>query len=382
MNKQKFSFFAASTPGLETVCENKAQSLGLKEVHITPGGIVFAGDLKTVYKANLCFRTASRILVRIAEFHAAHMAELHKKSSKIPWEIFINTNNAIDVRAVCRKSKIYHSKGAAERVAQGIADRLKLSALPSFGEGAPNEEGGKTAVLVRLERNICTLSLDTSGAHLHRRGYRLSAGQAPLRETLAASVLLACGWSVDSETLMDPMCGSGTLAIEGALIASHTPPGFYRNFAFENAPFFDRDSYEEIKANLQSKIIKPKKPITASDRNKNAIKAASSNAQNAKVDSLVELEVQDIHDIKPIQKETFIICNPPYGKRISASHEINRIFSTLNRLASESEKTYLTIVTPDIKQAASAGINFKNQSEWFPNGGIRVKMLSTKASIS
>jgi putative N6-adenine-specific DNA methylase len=283
----------------------------------------------------------------------------------------------VDVRATCRKSKIYHSEAAAERVAKGIADRLKLSTLPTFGEGAPDEAGGNTSVMVRLDRDHCTVSLDTSGAHLHRRGYRLHAGAAPLRETLAAAMLMMSGWSPDKEGLIDPMCGSGTLPIEAALLAARIPPGILRTFAFETAPFYDRSVFEETRDRVRRGIRAAACPIFASDIDETAVGNTIANATRAGVAPYIETARRDAAELQGTEENCLVICNPPYGKRVGERRNLRDLYHTLGERLLQMKSARLAMVTADPTFAAAVGVPFVSVSTPFPNGGIRVRLYMT-----
>jgi putative N6-adenine-specific DNA methylase len=372
------TLFAAAPPGLEPVLFAEIKALGFENGKASAGGVSFTGDFEVLCNANLRLRTAARVLLRVGQFFAAHVSELHKKSSKIPWENFVSKTTAIDVRASCRKSKIYHSEAAAQRVAQGIADRLRLTDLPTFGEGGPDEEGGKTCVMVRLDRDHCTLSIDTTGAHLHRRGYRLHTGVAPLRENLAAAVLYMSGWSPETETLIDPMCGSGTIPIEGALIASNTPPGIFRSFGFESLPFFESAIFEETKARLRSHITSPALPIMASDISDEAVRSTVANAERAKAASYIEVSQQDVVHMKRPAGDCLVLTNPPYGKRIGERRKLRGFYRSLADTVRRLERTQLAIISDDVSLFTDRDMGFESASAPFPNGGIRVQLFSTK----
>ena len=225
--------FAVSAPGLEPYTALELRQLDLlpdesgKELISTwqapgteddlSGGVAFEGNLRSVYLANLWLRSANRVLLRLGDFQAAAFSELRKKASRLPWEHYLTPGRAVSLRVTCHKSRLYHSDAVAERVAGAIGDRLgKPVRVVKFDEQA--EQPKSQLILVRLVHDRCTISIDSSGALLHRRGYRLAIAKAPLRETLAAGLLIASGWQPASP-LLDPFCGSGTIPIEAALLA-------------------------------------------------------------------------------------------------------------------------------------------------------------------
>ena len=228
--------FAVSAPGLKPFLRGELEGLGLA---ILPeasnaeeetswaadqgGGVEFRGSLADIYRANLHLRTATRVLLRLGEFRAVAFYELHKKARRLDWARYLKPGQPVALRVTCHKSRLYHSDAVAERVAAAIGEQVGQPALlQPFDE---EEEAAQVQlVVVRFFHDECTISLDTSGASLHRRGYRLATAKAPLRETLAAGILLAAGWDAASP-LLDPFCGSGTIPIEGALMAAAPRPG-------------------------------------------------------------------------------------------------------------------------------------------------------------
>ncbi len=225
--------FAVSAPGLEAFTANELRGLGLAAslpatqagagMDEESGGVAFEGGQREIYRANLWLRTASRVLVRLGEFSAVNFQELRKKAGRLEWERFLIPGQAVTLRVTCRKSRLYHSDAVAERLAGAIGDRLGKPPVlePQLAQNLPGElpEGQQAPVLIvaRLLHDRCTISVDSSGELLHRRGYRLASAKAPLRETLAAGMLLAAGWE-PAAALIDPFCGSGTIPIEAALM--------------------------------------------------------------------------------------------------------------------------------------------------------------------
>ena len=214
MSETPLAAFAACAPGLEPYLEHELRQLGVGDVRRLAGGVEFAAGLVDVYRANLHLRTAGRVLVRLGHFHAEEFWELEKRAARLEWERYLAPGQPVDVRATCHKSRLYHSDAVAERVARAIGERLGRPAelrLPAQDELA----GEVQLVNVRLDHDECTLSLDSSGELLHRRGYRLETAKAPLRENLAAGLLIAAGWaaavqqppSQDAVPLLDPFCG-------------------------------------------------------------------------------------------------------------------------------------------------------------------------------
>ena len=230
--------FAVIQPGLEDLCaaELAALDLGPRTPH--PGGVAFSGEIADVARANLHLGVATRVLARVGEFRAPGFPELHARAARLAWERFIPGGSAprVLVHVNAHKSRLYHTAAIAERVAKGLGERLGVApelrtAADDDDDREPGPERPPTRIFVRLERDRCTVSVDSSGEPLHRRGYRLAVAKAPLRPTLAAALLRAVDWN-PGEPLLDPMCGSGTLVLEAARRACGRPPGADRGFAF------------------------------------------------------------------------------------------------------------------------------------------------------
>src|SRR6476661_1282703 len=224
--------FASTALGLESIAAGELKSVGVRGKQET-GGVAFSGDLGRLYRANLWLRTASRVLVRLGRFHASTFYELERRSRKLPWTEFLPREGTVNVRATCRKSRLYHSDAVAARVLGAIAaaapagirvQQSRAGAGEDGDEELVDEPGSSQLFVVRIVHEQVEISADSSGELLHRRGYRKEVAKAPLRETLAAAMVLASGWR-RSERLRDPMCGSGTIPIEAALIARNIAPG-------------------------------------------------------------------------------------------------------------------------------------------------------------
>ena len=334
------SFFAVSAPGLEVFTTLEMRRLGLLPAAAPadsaaalpvaePGGMAFEGTRKELYRANLNLRSANRVLVRLGTFYAASFSELHQTASRLPWERYLGPGQSVAVRVTCHKSKLYHSDAVAERIVKAISDKLgKVSPLrkPADDEA----ENPVLLIIVRLVRDQCTVSIDSSGELLHRRGYRQAVAKAPLRETLAAGMLLASGWDMRSP-LLDPFCGSGTIAIEAALMARGLAPGRNRRFAFMNWPGFDAQIWKNILAeSLPTPRVAP--IIQASDRDEGAVRMARENAQRAGVADAIQFTCQAVSAIQPPNEPGWVVTNPPYGLRVSEGNDLRNLYAQLGNV--------------------------------------------------
>ncbi len=381
--------FAVSAPGLEPFTAQELGQLGLRalpfsclpghftkkrEVDDEAGGVEFEGTLRDVYRANLHLRTASRVLVRLGAFYSAGFPELRRKASHLSWEDYLSVGQAVAIRVTCHKSRLYHQRAVAERVAGAIGDRLgKLPVVQRFSEEADDLP---RLIIVRLVGDHCTISADSSGGLLHRRGYRLAITKAPVRETLAAGMLLASGWD-RSFPLIDPFCGSGTIPIEAALLARGIPPGRWRKFAFMEWPNFDVKTWERVLADAE-KSVSLMPHIVASDRDAGAIEVAQANAERAGVGSVIEFSRRAISAIEPPANPGWIVTNPPYGVRVGADRDLRNLYAQLGKvLRLKCLGWRVVILSSSLHLLLCTGLDF-GQRISLMNGGLRVKLAIGK----
>ncbi len=332
------------------------------------GGVEFYGGLEAVYRANLHLRTASRVLVRFAQFHAAAFSELRRKANILPWERFLSSGQPVALRVTCHKSRLYHSGAVARELVKAIGDRLgKPPELLKF-----DEETETQIILARLVNDECSLSIDSSGALLHRRGYRLATAKAPLRETLAAAMLLACGWEPGAP-LLDPFCGAGTIPIEAALLRRGIPPGAQRHFAFMNWPGFQNQVWEKLLAESQSHRADDLPRLIASDRDAGAIRMAQANAERAGVAGEIEFSCRAVSAVEPAGVG-WVITNPPYGLRVSANHDLRNLYAQFGKvLRLKCPGWQVAILCSDTNLLRSTGLRLDTSLAWI-NGGTPVKL--------
>ncbi len=380
--------FAVCAPGLEAYTLEELTQVGLlasaqaeagRTLRLSEeardeegGGVEFNGELEAIYRANLHLRTPSRVLVRLGEFYATAFSELRKKASRLSWERYILPGQPVALRVTCRKSRLYHSDAVAERVAGAIGDRL--------GQPTPMKKDSHTVIIVRLVHDQCTISVDSSGELLHRRGYRLATAKAPLRETLAAGMLLASGWDKTS-ALIDPFCGSGTIPIEAASLALGIAPGRGRRFAFMDWPGFKPELWEALldenqqQAHIQTEKLAGRLFIQASDRDAGAIQMAQANAERAGVASWIGFSCQAVSAIEPGDAERgWIVTNPPYGLRISSSKDLRNLYAQLGKvLRAKCPAWQVAILCNDLQLLGQTGLRL-DTSLSLVNGGVAVKL--------
>ncbi len=380
-------FFAVCTPGLEPFLAGELRDLGLPANHPyshsadfsrpeeSPdelGGVESRGSYTDLYRANLYLRTASRILMPAASFYADTFSDLKRRARRVPWREYLRPGQTVSLRVSCRRSRLFHSGAVAERILEAIAGAV--GAVPPVRKFEPEQETGlPQLIIVRLVENQCTIHLDSSGELLHRRGYRLAAGKAPLRETLAAALLLASRWDTRSP-LLDPFCGSGTIAIEAALLARRMPPGARRRFAFMNWSGFDSAAW----AKLLTEIPEPPKrlpKIFASDRDRGVIESAQENADRAGIKNDVEFTARPISAIDPPPGPGWVVTNPPYGVRLSLSPDLVRLYTRFGRTVRTKCRGWkIAMLGTDARLLRATGIKFDSETVT-RNGGLKVKMM-------
>ena len=318
-----FDCYAICAPGIEAITASELQALGATIDATEPGGVSFQADASLLYRANLELRTASRVLKRVAHFDARTWFELERHAKKIPWSSLLSVGMIPEFEVTSRKSKLYHNRGIAQRLERVVG-------AESSAEGADPSRVARFQV--RAVRDHFTISADASGELLHRRGYRLETAKAPLRETLAAAMLIGCKWN-DAIALVDPFCGSGTIPIEAALLARRIPPGFLRSFAFESWPDFDAKLWAKIRTDAESRILPGAPVIIGSDRDAGAIEAAQANAARAGVEKDIEFRNVPLSAMHPIPGPGLLLTNPPYGARIGEEKALRNLYAQLGNVA-------------------------------------------------
>ena len=309
----QFELIAKTFQGLEEVLAEELTNLGANDVQIGRRMVSFSGDKEMMYRANFCLRTAIRILKPIKTFNAKDADEVYNQIKKINWEEYLDADKTFAVDAVVFSEEFRHSKFVAYKVKDAIVDYFK-----DLNGKRPSVRINKPDVLlnIHIAQNKCTLSLDSSGESLHRRGYRQEAVEAPLNEVLAAGMILMTGWHGQCD-LIDPMCGSGTIPIEAALIARNIAPGVFRKeFAFERWKDFDQEMFDNI-YNDDSQERELNHKIYGFDNNPQANEIAIRNVKAAGLSKEIILKLQPFQQFESPKENSIIVMNPPYGERIS-----------------------------------------------------------------
>ncbi len=319
-------FFASSPRGLEPLLAAELASLGAQRVREVPGGVAFSGDWRVCYTANLWSRLASRILWRVAEFDYAGEDDLYEAARKVDWLGLFAVERTLRVNVAAQKSPLKSLDFATLRIKDAVCDRFRdtLGSRPSVDRANPD-----VRVHAFLEAARGVFYLDTSGEPLFKRGWRAGAGEAPLRENLAAGILLLSGWKPE-EPLLDPMCGGGTLLVEAAAMARGRPPGARRGFGFEKLKVFDLNLWEKIKNDeRKAQTSSTKFQIFGSDNDPRVLNDARRNLAAAGVERWVKLEQADILERAAPAASGVMIANPPYGERIGSKEDLALFYPKL-----------------------------------------------------
>ena len=363
--------FVMTAPGIESLLARELKALKLIVTAEVAGGVSFSGGIDHLQRVNLWSRLANRVLVRVAAFHASSFHELERRAKRVEWDRFISQGDRVRFRVTCRKSKLYHSDAVAARLLQASGGVAAAS--------DESDEGDDDAQLfvVRLSHDECTISADSSGELLHRRGYRLATAKAPLRETLAAAMLSGSGWD-PATPLVDPMCGAGTIPIEAAMMARGMAPGVSRRFSFERWPDHDPAAWQKTVDDARE-AAKPgaPAPIIASDRDAGAIESTAANAERAGVIGDLELSETSVSGARYPQPPGWIVTNPPYGLRVGEAAPLRNLYSQLGRIVREGAPGYrLAILSADTTLDSQLRLAAEEVFRT-TNGGIPVRLVLT-----
>ncbi len=402
----RFELFASTALGLESIAAGELKTLGLRGRQEI-GGVAFESDLDGLYQSNLSLRTASRVVVRLGRFHASTFYELERRAKKLPWEMFLPATGPVKLRVTCRKSRLYHSDAVAERVLSVIS-KAASRVVEVTGDGssdvrrdaehaegtehadevdevetAPRVDGGAQLFIVRIVHDEVEISADSSGELLHRRGYRQEIAKAPLRETLAAAMVLASGWR-SGEPLLDPMCGSGTIPIEAAMIARGIAPGLQRKFQFMHWPAFSEGRWNSLLEKARNSVGRSSERIRGSDRDGGAVQAAVRNAERAGVADTIEFgegaisaAIAGLEDVG--NGSGWVLTNPPYGIRIGESEDLRNLYASLGTGLKAKQGWRLGVLTTDTGLVRQTRLPMAARFAT-RNGGIPVSFMVSEKS--
>lgn len=324
----KVKLLATAAMGLESIVANEVRELGY-EVEVDNGKVIFEAPISAIPRCNLWLRAAERLKIIVGEFKAKTFDELFEGTKALNWEDYIPEDGQFPVSGKSVKSSLYSVPDCQAIVKKAIAERLKLkygvvSKMP--------ETGAMYKVEVALLKDTATLSLDTSGVGLHKRGYRVGQGNAPLKETLAASLVLLTNWRPD-EPFIDPFCGSGTIPIEAALIGQNIAPGFNREFVSEGWPWIKRKYWDEAHVEAEDLAdYHQKLDIIGSDIDHRMVQIAEENALEAGLSDLIQWKQMQVRDLTIKKENGYLVSNPPYGERLNEQDEVIEMYRTLGEI--------------------------------------------------
>lgn len=344
------------SPGLKKVCLDEMLAAGIPKdsLEVTQGGIEFKGRLTQCLALNLNLRSPSRILMRIDTFKTDAFALLEKKIAAIDWDLYLPKACALKFSVTARKSRLYHSDAIAQRCEKSIREQIPLSPA-----AAPTQ-----TIYIRAEQDLFTLSLDSTGDLLFKRGIKKRVTPAPLRENLAFAMLHWAGFSGE-DILIDPMCGSGTFSLEAAMMKTQVPPGFFRSFAFEIWPGFSRKTYDYLKKQARKEQIDfPEKQIFASDIDDTAVAAMGENILPHDFNRIIDLAKKDFFSLHPSLispgKKGVVMLNPPYGKRIEGRTDTRDFYREIGKkLRADFKGWRMGILLPTRESQSALGLNLK-----------------------
>jgi putative N6-adenine-specific DNA methylase len=356
-----------ATPGHESTLCAEARELGFRDARKIAGGVNLRGGWREVWKANLEIRGVTRVLVRVGSFRAMHLAQLDKRARKFPWASFLRPDVPVRVEATCKSSRIYHSAAAAQRIETALREEM----------GTPISAEAQLVIKARIEDDLCTISIDTSGESLHKRGHKEAIAKAPMRETLASMFLRQCGYR-GSEPVMDPMCGSGTFVIEAAEIAAKLKPGRSRSFAFEKLAGFDKAQWDLMRQ--AGEPVTPDFRFTGSDRDAGAIRMSRANAIRAGVSGFTDFKQCSISDVAPPSGPPgLVIVNPPYGSRIGERKLLYPVYGALGKtLMARFSGWRVGLITSESSLAKATNLPFVPPGPSVAHGGISVTLFQTE----
>ena len=353
--------FVVTAPGLEDLLAAEMREHGFGVLETIPGGVVADGDWGEALRANLMLRGAVRVLARLGSFRAMHLAQLDKRARRIDWGALFAKSDSVRVEATCRASKIYHNRAAAERVARAITEST----------GATLAKDANLTIKVRIEDDLCTLSFDTTGAPVHRRGIKEQVNKAPMRENLAALFLRACDFD-GHEPVFDPMCGSGTFPIEAAEVALALAPGRSRRFALDDTQVAVERPH--LPAAQTSEIR-----VFGSDRDQGAVNMSRANAERAGVAAYASFNHCSVSDIvPPAETPGLLITNPPYGGRVGNKRPLFGLYAAFGAAAKDRFSGWrVGMITSEAGLARATGLPWRAPGPIVDHGGIKVRLWQT-----
>ncbi|QBD86506.1 class I SAM-dependent RNA methyltransferase [Clostridium tetani] len=335
-----YTLIATATFGLEKVVADELRELGYEDLIIENGKVTFQGSEMDIVTCNMWLRTADRVLIKMAEFKAESFEELFQGTLKVEWGDIIPETGFMHVTGKSVKSKLFSVPDCQSITKKAVVESMKRK----YQKEMFSEDGATYKIEVAILKDIVTLTLDTTGPGLHKRGYREFAGEAPLKETLAAALVLLGKWE-PSRILADPFCGSGTIPIEAAMIGKNIAPGLNRNFVSEDWDIIPKNLWQDMRKYARNSINDKEFRILASDINGRVLKTARDNAEKAGVADYIAFQRMDMKEFRNKKRYGFIITNPPYGERIGNAKEVENLYEDMGRTFQELKDWSYFVIT-------------------------------------
>jgi len=341
----ELQLIATSAFGIESITARELKKLGYFDQKVENGKVTFKGDEAAICRTNLWLRTSDRILLKMGEFKALSFEELFEQTKALPWDEIIPEDAEFPVEGKSIDSKLFSAPDCQAIVKKAVVEKLKQRYKCDWFD----EKGPRYRIEVALLKDVVTLTIDTSGAGLHKRGYRKLVGGAPIKETLACAMILVSHWNKD-RVLLDPMCGSGTIPIEAALIAKNIAPGLGREFDSEKWHFISQDLWDQARDEAYDMIIEDNDfRIHGSDIDEEAISLARYHARKAGVDEAIHLQRLPVSDISSRYKYGIIICNPPYGERLGESDYVESLYREMGKVFRKFDSWSYYVITSNLE---------------------------------
>jgi putative N6-adenine-specific DNA methylase len=370
---KEHSFFVPVSPGLIDVCYDEIRKLELESTDIKKiqGGIEFMGSLNDCQTVNLFSRIGNRVLMRVLSFKATNFRSMEKKTEVFPWDLFINPQIPIELSVTSSKSRLIHTTAISEKMEAVINRVLAGSEMKASFDDSKTQK-----IFVRVVDDAFTISLDSTGENLHKRNLKTIGGPAPIRETIASALLTLSGFSED-KVLIDPMCGTGTFSMEAYMIGTNTPPGYYRDFSFQNWPGYRDARFKHIKKKASENIKVPDGQfIYASDKNGNLVDQFKNCVTKAGFEKNIDIETKDFFKFVPDltgDKKKVVIFNPPFGQRMGSKGESEKIIkSIIEKLRKDYKGCRFGIILPF--KDLTKKIPFKCRIYNFSHGGLKLTL--------
>lgn len=362
----KYDLIATTAMGLEALAAKEVRDLGY-ECEVENGRITFKGDEAAIVRSNLWLRTADRVRIKVGEFKATSFDELFEKTKALPWERYMPENAEFPVSGKSVKSKLFSVSDCQAIVKKAIVERMRTKYNKT---GWLEENGPLFKIEVALHKDVALLTIDASGSGLHKRGYRAGQGEAPLKETLAAALVMLTNWNPD-KPFADPFCGSGTIPIEAALIGQNIAPGFNREFISEGWSWIPEKVWEDAR-NEAEDLANYDQPldITGADIDHRMVKIAEENAFEAGLGDLINFKQMQVRDFTTAKEYGVIVGNPPYGERLGEKAAVQRMYAEMGSAFAPLDTWSIYILTSDEEFETHYGKKATKKRKLF-NGFIR-----------